>query len=209
MLTSLFSSVYDFVFGVKCAICKRDGSILCSTCVASLKPCLDIPHDATFVGFSYQDYRVRQLIHAFKYYHKKDIGVALTKVYAHTLESFVATLENPLLVPIPMYRARMYTRGHDHAAIIASTIGRPLSVPVEKRLLTRNKDTAQLSKTHSKSERAREIKNAFTVDISKIRLHHTIILVDDIITTGATMREAKRVLEKCGYKDIRCIALAH
>jgi predicted amidophosphoribosyltransferase len=73
--------------------------------------------------------------------------------------------------------------------------------------LARIKDTPSQTKQHSKAERIQNLRGVFRAD--RIVSGRSIILVDDVVTTGATLSEAKRALRKAGAKRISCYALAH
>jgi predicted amidophosphoribosyltransferase len=102
-------------------------------------------------------------------------------------------------------------RGSNHTEHIARAFSTQLTIPMETKLLIRKKDTVQQVQTHSKKERIRNIRKAFTVDKKHLDTlkDKRIILVDDVTTTGSTINEAVKVLEKAGFRDIKAITLAH
>jgi predicted amidophosphoribosyltransferase len=109
-----------------------------------------------------------------------------------------------------MYRTRLWSRGYNHASYIAKAYSELLSLPVEESLLIRIRPSPQQAKMKHKRERERNIHNVFGVHTkTNLPKNTTIILVDDTTTTHATLYEAKRVLEKAGYTNVRAITLAH
>lgn len=110
-----------------------------------------------------------------------------------------------VLVPIPLHTARERSRGYNQSEILATDLGKRLGLPV-KNLLTRTKPTvSQVGKTQK--ERRENIKGVFAlkgkVDAS------TVLLIDDVLTSGATMNEAAKTLKRAGVKEVWGLALAH
>ena len=109
-------------------------------------------------------------------------------------------------MPIPIHRKRLIKRGYNQALLLAREISKHCGVPVMEKLLLRRRNTAPL-KLLSPLERQKNLKNAFIVRQNSVKLK-TIILIDDIYTTGATMDEAARELHKAGIPDVYFVALA-
>ncbi len=118
---------------------------------------------------------------------------------------FRIALDKAVLVPVPLHSQRERNRGYNQAEILAVDLGKRLGVPV-KDILTRVKPTtSQVGKTQK--ERRENIKGVFqlrgTVDAK------TVLLVDDVLTSGATLNEAAKTLKKAGVKSVWGLALAH
>lgn len=106
---------------------------------------------------------------------------------------------------VPMFSKKKRERGFDQAELIARELARQWEVPYQE-LIIRTRATRPMYGL-SKVERARNIANAFEVrqDVKGVNL---CILVDDVWTTGATMRECAGVLRRAGIKEIRMVAMA-
>ena len=119
--------------------------------------------------------------------------------------------EDPVVIPIPLHRAKQKKRGFNQAQIIAKIIAREYNLALEKKLLTRIKDTKPQYQLDEKG-RKKNLKNAFKV--SQERIDNclgelpSVLLVDDIWTTGTTMKNAARVLKKAGIGKIWGLTLA-
>lgn len=144
------------------------------------------------------------------------LGKACTEIMIEKSRDLTMLLNNTssLLVPIPMPRLRKWTRGGNHAEYIATTISTKTHIPFHTHLLIRKKTTHQQARFRTRSEREKGITGAFGVDTkmlleSPIPKDTKIILVDDVTTTGATLLEAKKVLEKAGFTSISAITIAH
>lgn len=163
------------------------------------------------VTYHYRDVNVRNCLHAIKYYHRKDLIVPIVKATIDEhLISFVDSTANTFLVPIPMHRKRLWSRGYNHAFHIAKAYGETLIIRVETNLLARSANSPQQAKLRRKKEREKNVRNVFLVNNHRFDANKTnIILIDDTTTTHATLLEAKKVLEKSGFASVRALVLAH
>ena len=115
-----------------------------------------------------------------------------------------------LIIPIPLHKARERMRGFNQSYLIARPIGERLNIPVLKDILIKiKKTTPQMELT--REERLQNALGTFSVsDRSRVLIaDKTIIILDDVKTTGATLEEAARVLRAAGAKRILAITLAH
>lgn len=171
-----------------------------------------------FIIFSYDDNLVRQAIKSLKF--KNNRGIA--KIFAQLL--YDELLENlsdlrvfhnfrqPLLIPIPISKQRLKERGFNQCELIANEMAKidsANSFILEKNILIKTKDSPHQSRIRNKAERLKNLENSFGVkNLEKLK-NKNIILLDDVTTTGATFREAKKTLKKYGAKKIICVAVAH
>lgn len=145
---------------------------------------------------------LRRAIHVLKY----DMISAL----AVPLADFAVThidLPFPVncLCPVPLYPARQRMRGFNQSMLLAEQFGRHWGIPVEENLLTRTINTVP-QMLLPLDERRRNIRGAFTTK-RKLR-GQTIGLVDDVLTTGSTLRECSRILKRAGADRVVVLALA-
>jgi len=117
--------------------------------------------------------------------------------------------ENLLIVPIPMTTTSKYLRGGNHAEYIAKEIGKTLNIQVTTNLLKRKFNTKKQAKTKNISDRLKNQKGSFKLINQEKYLGREIILVDDVLTTGATCEETKKLFLENGFKDVRIVTLAH
>jgi ComF family protein len=103
------------------------------------------------------------------------------------------------LVPVPLHQVRLRKRGFDQALELAKMIARHKAIPLRTNLLARTRDTAAQSYLDA-SQRQNNLKNAFVVTRYSIPEH--VALVDDVMTTGTTVRECTKVLLKAGVKRV-------
>jgi ComF family protein len=121
-------------------------------------------------------------------------------------EQFASVLKSkPTLVPIPITKDREKKRGYNQSMILSKNIANKLDLKVLS-CLERVKETrSQVGLT--KKERGDNMKGAFRVN-TKYKKQTTILLVDDVLTSGTTMNEAAKVLKKAGAKSVWALAFA-
>lgn len=111
------------------------------------------------------------------------------------------------LVPIPLYPSRENYRGYNQAVIFARQLARTLGFTVNSGIISRVKKRKPQSRLNL-TDRARNIRGVFQAEVEAGE-NDGIILVDDVVTSGSTVREAKSTLEKAGYRVVAAIAIAH
>ncbi len=156
---------------------------------------------------------VKKLLYNFKYKpYLSDLASVLTDLFYEGIiqkEAFQSALRpQAVLVPIPLHATKYRKRGYNQAKILAAGLGQKLSIPVVD-LLKRTKNTpTQVGLPRDR--RIENIKGAFAVSDKfggKVN-GATIFLVDDILTSGATMSEAAKILKKAGASKVYGLALA-
>jgi predicted amidophosphoribosyltransferase len=105
-------------------------------------------------------------------------------------------------------------RGYNHSAVIARTIvefGRHDGLDIEMRedILIKRREVPQQARTRGKEERAKNVESVFGLQNGEYLHEKTVILIDDVITTGATITEARRALKAMHPKRVLAIAVAH
>ena len=119
----------------------------------------------------------------------------------------VTWLDADCLVPIPLHSGRQNRRGYNQAAILAASFSNRIGLPLRLDLLWRAKRSRPQSLLKLE-DRAKNIRGVFAVaDVEEGA--RRVILVDDVVTSGATVSEARRVLEEAGYTVAAVVAIAH
>ncbi|MDQ3246426.1 MAG: ComF family protein [Pseudomonadota bacterium] len=145
-------------------------------------------------------------------------GVALKLKYgrkvalARTMARYMAPLlgelpEGSLIAPVPLHRRRLWERGFNQAAFVAVEISRKTGVPAENRLLERVKSTPPL-KGMSLAQRRRTVAGAFRVRGGTELRGRTVVLVDDVLTTGSTADACAKALKKAGAERVELVSWA-
>jgi ComF family protein len=170
---------------------------------------IDIEYASAFLYFNKKGI-VQELIHNLKYKGREEIGVVLGNWYVEELKTL--TLENPfdIVIPVPLHKRKFRERGYNQVTTFGIALAEGLEITYDDSVLYRKK----YSKTQSKknlSGRSENIENIF--DVLSIEKHQNkhLLLVDDVLTTGATLEACSRALLKIpGIKiSIVCMAMAH
>ena len=192
-----------------CALCgealpgvvRDDQASLCSAC-QELRPLFD-----KAVAYGAYDGELRELIHLLKYERVLPAARALGRM----LSQAVAKLDLPspfLVIPVPLHSAKRRQRGFNQAELIAREASKGLShAEVAAKVLARVRATAsQIGLT--RSQRIENMRGAFRVVHPNKVSGRSILLVDDVLTTGTTASECARVLRKAGAKQVLVATVA-
>ncbi|MCL4404010.1 ComF family protein [Patescibacteria group bacterium] len=163
-----------------------------------------------FAPLDYDDRSVRDLVRTFKYGHGRIASRFLASVISRAFQEYGSMVGNSVLVPIPLHPGRERERGFNQSLVLAEALVRTpgpfCRLKVAPDVLFKNKSTPPQAKAESKEERAENIAGSFGV--GKRPADGPIVIVDDVFTTGATMREAARTLKKSGGRVILGLAAA-
>ena len=151
--------------------------------------------------------RVQNIIHQLKYGNNPGVGLMLGKMLGEKLQRSASFEGITLVIPIPLHRKRERTRGYNQSQSIAEGIAAVLQVPVNNTAVIRR--VATRSQTNKgRFSRFENMKDVFQiVNDTALRGSH-VLLVDDVLTTGATIESCAAVLNKCGVKKLSIATLA-
>ena len=149
---------------------------------------------------------VQHLLHKLKYENHPEIGERLGLAYGNELVTAGFGNEIDLIVPVPLHRSRLRMRGYNQSFEFAKGIGHAMNLQCDESITIRTQATpTQTNK--SKAARWENVKNVFSIDKNNVR-GMRILLVDDVITTGATLEACGQHLisSGCNALSIACIA---
>lgn len=133
--------------------------------------------------------------------------VALAKTMARYMTPLLSLSPDAILVPVPLHRGRLWSRGFNQAALLAAELSRQTAIAHDPFVLRRAKRTAAL-KGMTPKQRRREVAGAFAIDRQNQVQDRTIILVDDVLTSGSTTDACAKVLRRAGAGRIELICWA-
>ena len=133
--------------------------------------------------------------------------VAIARTMARYMAPLVSRADDAVLVPVPLHRARLWQRGFNQSALVARELARRLSLPSDATSLRRVKRTPPL-KGMSPIQRRKTVAGAFKVPDKSAVAGKTIILVDDVLTTGSTAEACARALKQAGAARVELISWA-
>lgn len=156
---------------------------------------LDLPYTRCLAPWAYE-FPVTQLVQALKYEgalaHARILGTRIAVAAGPALAGRELLEAPPLLVPMPLHPARLVERGFNQSREIARIVSRQVDLPLAEQALHRVRATVPQVGL-ARRERARNLSGAFTADAG-IVASRTVILLDDVVTTGSTAAEAARTL---------------
>ena len=167
---------------------------LCRTCLKR-PPSFSIVHA---VGI-YQG-SIKDAVHQLKYRNQLTLAEPLGQILATVVSSAGNNFVPDCIVPVPLHPHRLRQRGYNQALEVARPISRELSAPLDTALLHRNRKTQQ-QQGLSATDRRSNLRNAFVL-VSK-EPARKILLIDDVMTTGETVRECCRTLVAGGVEEVQ------
>ncbi len=219
--------LFGLLFPKRCVCCRSTGEYLCTKCFSYLsfdtKPlCLvcdrpsfnNLTHpvchkkftiDGCFSAVSYNK-TAKKLIYSFKYKpYLSDLKNLLSELFYESIiqkELFMNLIKdgNWIIASIPLSDSKLRKRGYNQAEILAFELSKRLNIP-RKNLLKRVKDTKSQFKL-TKKEREKNIKGAFKLIHNSEFIIQNVLLVDDVVTSGATLLEASNILKRNGAKRV-------
>jgi len=176
---------------------------VCDTCIIERHPCSYIR------GISPYDGITEHLIILLKYNGKRGTAKILGRLMTQAILKEEIYRNCEVIVPVPLHPTRKRERGYNQAELLGKELSVELNIPLVSDALIRVRATPSQTKLPSE-ERATNVKDAFVVNKQKIKLikDKTILLVDDVLTTGATLNECARTLLKGDIKEVLGIVSA-
>jgi len=173
--------------GPVCLICRSPQGIKCNC--GKQNEC-DVPR--LYYWCTYTEI-IRRLIHQFKFESQYKIGQYVTTIALNAVIDRISTQKFDLIIPIPMLKRDIHKREFNQTELIAREVSRQLDIPVVIDILRKIKPT-KLQANLGRKERWQNIKGAFDVANDNRLTGKSCLLIDDIVTTGATCLEAAQVL---------------
>lgn len=222
----------DLIFPKYCVNCKTRGEYICANCFSFIsfdasmiclvcnRPSIDgLTHpgcqgkyiiDGAFAALLYKGI-VKKLIYNFKYRpHLSDLRDSLVDLFYEAIiqnEIFQKIYEDkPTLVPVPLHKARLRSRGYNHARLLGEGLCEKLDLKMIE-ILERTKDTEFQFGLNPK-DRKENLQDAFMLNTKYKILNTNVFIVDDILTTGSTLLEAAKTLKRKGIKKVWGLTLA-
>jgi ComF family protein len=139
--------------------------------------------------------------------HGERLAFALGDLVAEVNRTAIGRWEPSIVVPIPHHWRRWFARGYNSAEAVAERIARRLRLPLQLKILRRHRYTKPQT-TLVPSERRKNVRGAFVAKRKKDLHGATVLLVDDVLTTGSTCHHAAKALKAAGAKAVivACVA---
>ena len=235
-MTDFCWDILDFIYPQRCPVCQATLSsgreLMCRNCMLKFRekkrllgPCCpsckrqlpslsdgcecegsDHALEAVFSLGVYGE-ETEALIENFKYKRKRRLGSFLSEVLGETLLESVKLPRAGFIVPVPLHKRKLRERGFNQSQAVADQLSEKLGIPVLSDSVIRKRNTRSQTGL-SREERQKNVKGAFRLT-GKVDLEgRALLLVDDVLTTGATMSECARTLKSAGADKIWGVTLA-
>jgi len=174
---------------------------LCGACTLA-RPAFDAARGALVF-----DGAVRELIHQFKYSGKTMLRRPLALYAADHLDRFVRESGPDMIIPVPLHKKRLRQRGFNQAILLGEIFAKKWELPLLRNTLRRVRWT-EPQVNLSAAERLENVKGAFAVSGSPDLSGRRILLVDDVYTTGSTVKECAKILKQAGAEAVIAVTVA-
>lgn len=188
------------LFSYRCAGCGSLTRTACTECAAKIAKCAPPHCSDALVALSYEGL-ARDVMLGFKYRNHRAVASLFVGLLLARLRAVPDLGRIDVVTWVPTTRERRMARGHDQAETLARIMGRSLGVPVRKLL---ERETAGHQTGHSRAQRLVGV----ALRARSMSTPSTVLVVDDVVTTGATMRMAQQALTAAGAMRVVCIAVA-
>lgn len=234
MLLESKKFILDTLFPISCLACEKSDEWICDKCLSKMPTITDqscpicektnTPDgrvcfscrketflDAMLVCSSYKNELVSTAVHYLKYRFVRDMGKPLAKLIATSLYNSEIPVPN-IIIPVPLHPHRLRWRGFNQAQLLAQHTSEnfmpEISIPIETEVLIRIKRTPPQMKIKNIKKRKENISKAFSVTNTEKIKEKTILLIDDVSTTGNTIFECAKTLKENGAKKVFATVIA-
>jgi ComF family protein len=225
-------STLDLLFPRRCGLCGSFGSFVCAGCAAGLPlasagarcptcarlligetvhgrcnrcaPLASPTLDSLTPVFAFRD-AARRLVHRLKYERLSALAEPMGALMVTHAAEVLA--RGCVLVPVPLHPARQRDRGFNQAALLARAISRRTGLPLEPRALIRVRRTDTQAHSADAAARAANVAGAFACRAALPASR--VLLIDDVATTGATLRACALALRAAGASSVHALVFAH
>lgn len=187
-------------------LCMKCGKVLEDDRREYCRDCMKYPHqyDRGIAAFEYTG-SMRHSVQQMKFHNRRDHLDFYADSMVKQGQRWIAAWRPDVIIPVPMHWKKKNQRGFNQSELLAEKIGRQTGIPVRRDIVKKNRNTAD-QKTLSQAERRKNLEAAFCLkkDPEGIR---TVLLVDDVYTTGSTVDALASLLKKNGVKYVYFLVL--
>jgi len=207
----MLSYLISFLFPQTCLGCRTTGTYICDTCLDKIPSYGAHLRDGSIVAmYPYNTELVKKALWALKYRGTKEVAEILGDKLYRSVNPDLAIHERVLVVPIPTTHRGLLSRGFNQSLLLAGVFENknPVKYRVLPNALIKKPDIKSQTSFKTRADRLLNMRSAFMVDGDGLA-GASVLIIDDVTTTGATMREAINTLKKNGAKNIYAVAVAY
>jgi competence protein ComFC len=212
MFIGLFEKILDLIYQQKCVICScaKDNVLLCKNCAKDVEFLSNFPHKIynkipVYSACLYKT-TIKKLIQLLKFNHKKKVSYILAQILFDYFKKL--NLGNDFIIIYPdSFCFKNYTRGYEHMYLIAKEFSFLSGLKFYKHAIKKVKNTVAQYKA---KDRHKNIKGSFEINKKFLKELQSkkVLLIDDIITSGATIEEIINLLQENNINDIVCLTIS-
>ena len=214
MLMKLLSYILDLIYPPKCVLCgtllETEETDLCRACRVDAPVCTrinkNIPHVASCAAVWYYEGVVRESLLRYKFQNARSYAESYGRFLAMRLQQLHPEGDY-VLTWVPISAKRRRQRGYDQVELLAQAVSRELGIPAVQTLVKTRNNPPQ-STISGQAERRANVLGVYQCVKREQFYGKQVVLLDDIVTTGATVSEAARVLLTFGAREVTCAAVA-
>ena len=229
-----YSAIINFIFPLRCVVCDGldNNRLLCIHCAQNINfitdPCKycgyqltgenelesnvcancirNPPNFSSLRSVMFYNDNSKSIVRKFKF----NDGLHAAKFYSEWLVKLGHDLFSmiDIILPVPLHRFRLFSRGYNQSSLLANFISRETNIKVDHLSLFKKRNTKSQSQSSTVIKRLNNMNNVFAVKNSNNIKNQNILLVDDVVTTGATIHACSNVLLENGAKSVHAITIA-
>ena len=150
---------------------------------------------------------LRRALIAFKYYNALHLGNLLARLLLEAFDAYFKATKVDGIVPVPLHWRKLYSRGYNQTVILAANLAAATGIPLYRRCLQKLQDRPPQVGL-SRTKRLQNVRGSFSIPHTHAIRGRSILLVDDVATTGATVAEAARTIVRAGASEVNVLVLA-
>ncbi len=212
MFRSLLENFLNLIYKNKCIICNcsKTDNLLCKNCLKDVNFLSSYPHkiynNTPIYSMAVYETTIKKLIQFLKFSHKKNSSIVLGRLLFEYFKKLKLDKNFIIVYPNSFYFKKLF-RGYEHMYLIAKEFSKLSGLKVYKNIIKKTRNTIPQFKAKN---RKLNIKDAFKINRKYINLlkEKEVLLIDDIITTGATLEEIIDILQKEGINNITCLTVS-
>ncbi len=226
MASNYIAELLDFFIPRFCIACnsslKVSNKFICNSCESSIQLLTEsqiisefqrkfshenIIDDYTSLFLFEEGDALQKLIHALKYEKKFKVGIFLGQKLGNYKNKIIKSWNADFIIPIPLFNLKRVERGFNQSFYIAKGLSNETKIPIENNLVKRTKNTVSQTALNL-TERKENLHRAFILNKKRKVQGKRVIIIDDVITTGATVSELARILKENGAEKVFTISIA-
>lgn len=221
-INSFIKEINDFIlnslFPIKCLNCQAKNEIICNNCIYKIPLAERETPEKILAVFDYRDPIIKKAIWELKYHHKRYVGERLGQLLYEFLIEDISDLRiyssgQPIyIIPVPISNKKTKLRGYNQANIIAKSFCKsaPFKIfELKNNIVYKRIDTLPQAKITNRKRRLENVRGVFEIKNKEMLKGKTIIIIDDVTTTGGTINEIMKILKQAGAKKVLGFAISH